>query len=136
MSRRLDDLNPWFKPLAIELLARCVEAGIGVIIVDTLRTPEEHAENLRRGVSWTKHSKHLDGLAIDIAPYEQYALHGPDKIRWDEKDPVWLRIGLIGEQLGLRWGGRWGPPHGKKQPRVKADLGHLEYIKPVDREEP
>lgn len=117
MSRKLDDLSPRMKPLAIELIARCVEQGIMVMIVDTLRTPAEHTENLKNGVSWIKRSKHLDGNAIDLAPYEQYALHGPDKLKWDASDPVWLKIGQIGEQVGLLWGGRW----------VKTpDLGHFE----------
>jgi hypothetical protein len=121
MSRKLDDLDPRFKPLALELVARCVEAGIGVMIVDTLRTPAEHAANLAAGVSWTNRSKHLDGLAIDLAPYEQYALHGPDKLQWNGSDPVWERIGEIGERLGLRWGGRWR----------QKDLGHFELVLPT-----
>jgi len=121
MSRALDDLSPVFKPLAMALLARCVEAQIPVIIVDTLRTQAEHSANLAKGVSWTKHSKHLDGLAIDICPYAQYDLHGRDKLQWDGGDPIWFRIGAIGEKLGLRWGGRWSTP----------DLGHFEYVAPV-----
>lgn len=122
MSRRLDDLSPRFKPLAIELLARCVEAGIPVLVIDTLRTPAEHAANLARGVSWTTRSKHLDGDAIDICPFDVYQLHGPDKLQWNGADPVWSRLGAIGEQLGLRWGGRW---------RVR-DLGHFEYAPSSD----
>jgi hypothetical protein len=123
MSRRLDDLDPRFRRLAIELIARCVEAGYAVMIVDTLRTQAEHLENVRRGVSWTPRSRHLDGLAIDIAPYETYLLHGPDKLQWNADDPVWLKLGLIGESLGLRWGGRW---------TRTPDPGHFEYITPVD----
>lgn len=119
MSRALDDLSDDFRPLAMQLLARCVEAGIAVVVVDTLRTPEEHAENLRRGVSWTTRSKHLDGDAIDIAPFETYALHGADKIKWDASDTIWKRLGAIGESLGLRWGGRWTIP----------DLGHFELVR-------
>lgn len=116
MSRRLDDLSPRFRPLAVELLARLTEAGIPVLVVDTLRTPEEQAENLRRGVSWTLHSKHLTGDALDLCPYGLYQLHGPDKLHWDPTDPVWIRLGQIGESLGLTWGGRW----------VQRDLGHFE----------
>src|SRR3972149_1349000 len=59
MSRKLDALAPRLKPLVFELLARSVEAGIPVMIIDTLRTPEEHAANLAKGVSWIKVSKHL-----------------------------------------------------------------------------
>lgn len=116
MSRSLDDLSDRFRPLAFQLLARCVEAGIPVLVVDTLRTSAEQAENIKKGVSWTPHSKHLTGDAIDICPYQQYDAHGPDKLLWTD-DPVWTRIGLLGEAIGLRWGGRW---------KVR-DLGHFEY---------
>lgn len=120
MSRRLNDLSPGFRPVAIELLARLTEAGICVMIIDTLRTAEEQAANIARGVSWTQNSKHLTGDAIDVCPYSQFNLHGPDKLQWDAADPVWQRIGEIGESLGLRWGGRW----------KQRDLGHFEYVKP------
>lgn len=124
MSRLLDDLSQQFRPLAIELLARLVEAGIPVLIVDTLRTLEEQTANVARGVSWTMNSKHLPqppdskALAIDIAPYEVYQLHGPDKLKWDETDPVWQKMGAIGEKLGLKWG---IVIDGKRK-----DLGHFE----------
>lgn len=121
MSRKLNDLAPTFRPLAFALLARLTEAGIPVLIVDTLRTPAEHAANLAAGVSWTTRSKHLDGLAIDVCPYDVYQLHGPDKLKWDSSDPVWLTIGAIGEALGLRWGGRW----------TQKDMGHFEYVTPT-----
>lgn len=116
MDRRLDSLSLRFKPLAIELLARATEAGIMVMVIQTRRTPEEHAANLAAGVSWTKHSKHLDGDAIDICPYDIYALNGPDKLQWGD-GPVWSALGSIGEALGLRWGGRW----------AQRDLGHFEF---------
>lgn len=130
MSRALNDLSDRFRPQAIELLARLTEAGIPVLIVNTLRTPEEHASNLANGVSWTKKSKHLadeDGKsnAIDVCPYSVYQNAGPDKLLWDSTDPIWKRIGTIGESIGLRWGGRFQPP-------AKPDLGHFEYRPPQD----
>lgn len=121
MSRRLDDLSVRFKPLAIELLARSVEQGIAIMVIETRRTPEQHAANLANGVSWTAHSKHLDGDAIDICPFYQYSLHGTDKLQWDGTDPAWTALGQIGEGLGLRWGGRW----------AQKDFGHFEYLAPA-----
>lgn len=115
-DRKLDDLNPTFKSLAIALLARLVEAGIQVMIVETLRTAEQHAADVASGHSWITRSKHQDGLAIDIAPYSVWQLHGDDKLQWSADDPVWQQIGAIGESLGLKWGGRW----------TQKDLGHFE----------
>jgi hypothetical protein len=117
MSRALNDLDPRCRPVMIELLARAAEAGVPLFIVETLRTPEQHALNLLHNVSWIPHSKHLDGLAIDVAPYQQFILHGTAKLQWDGTDPAWQTIGIIGERLGLRWGGRW----------TQKDLGHLEF---------
>lgn len=139
MSRALDDLAPEFRPRAIELLARCVEAGIAVMIVDTLRTQAEHEANLAKGVSWTRHSKHLDGLAIDIAPYDSYQLHGPDKLKWDSSDPVWGKIGEIGEKIGLKWGvwqrsARAVPEWLRRGEFVNIDLGHFELAGPLPGE--
>ena len=124
MSRRLDDLSPRFRPLAMALLARCVEAGIPVVIVDTLRTPEEQAANLAKGVSWTLKSKHLTGDAIDLCPYSQFDAHGPDKLLWQVEDPVWATLAEIGRSLGLRCGYDW----------AQKDAGHYEYVEPVSGE--
>ncbi len=119
MDTSLDSLDPIFKPIAMALLARLVEARIAVCIVNTRRTQAEQDAAVARHVSWVTHSKHQDGLAIDLAPYATWALSGDNKIDWDTSDPVWLRMGTIGESLGLRWGGRWS-----KTP----DWGHFEYV--------
>lgn len=119
MSRRLDDLSPRMKPKAMELIARCVEAGVMVMIIDTIRTPEEQAANVAKGVSWTMQSKHLTGDAIDLCPYSVYSLTGPDKLQWDGSDPVWKKIGAIGESIGLKWG--------VIKKGVQVDPGHFEF---------
>lgn len=118
MSRNLDDLSPRFRPLAFEFLARCVEQGIPVCIVGTGRTPAEHAANLAKGVSWTQHSKHLDGDAIDVCPYSEWHTNGPDKLAWDASSPLWAKLAMIGRSVGLRCGYDW----------KQKDLGHFEYV--------
>lgn len=135
MSRALDDLSSPLRPKAFELLARLLERGFPVLIVDTLRTEAEHAANLAKGVSWTPRSKHLPRKlrgwpandvdaeksdAIDLCPYEVYDAHGPDKLGWPADHPAWPHIRDIGESLGLRSGARW----------KQADLGHLELPNP------
>ncbi len=59
MSRKLDDLTSTLQPLAYEFLARCTEAKIPLLIVDTLRTMREHRANLRSGASKATLSLHL-----------------------------------------------------------------------------
>lgn len=117
MSRALDDLSPAFRPLAVEFLARLCEFGIPVLIVDTLRTVEEQKANIAKGVSWTLHSKHLTGDAMDVCPYSVYDAHGDDKLLWDAGDPIWAKLGNIAESCGLVWGGRW---------TKSRDMGHVE----------
>lgn len=123
MSRALDDLAPVFRPLAFELLARCVEAGIAVEIICTGRTQAEQDAAVASGHSWVLVSKHQSGLAIDICPFQIWMEVGPDKLAWNADDPQWAKIGAIGEALGLRWGGRW----------KQRDLGHLEYVDPAEQ---
>lgn len=128
MSRALNDLDPRFRPLAVELLARIVEAKIPVMIIDTLRTESEHKANLIAGTSKIKRSKHQDGLAIDLCPYEVYSVNGPDKLNWDTSTErsllLWRTMGNIGKELGLVWGGDW-----KKRltDKIGWDPGHFEY---------
>lgn len=118
MDRKLNSLDFRFKNVAMELLARLAEAGIPCMIINTRRTAEEQAAAVASGHSWVDRSKHQDGLAMDVCPYEQFSLHGPDKLQWDAKDPIWQDIGAIGERLDLRWGGRW----------TKKDMGHFEWV--------
>lgn len=138
MSRALNDLSSDFQPLAFAFLARLTERGIAVMIVDTLRTEAEHLANLKAGTSAAKFSRHLPRRlrracavddpnreksdALDVCPFEQYALHGPDKLRWEPTDAAWAVIGSEAQKLGLVWGGLW------KQP---FDPGHVELPRAV-----
>lgn len=56
-------------------------------------------------------SKHQYGLAVDVVPI----VNG--KAVWDNV-VLWRKVGVIGERLGLRWGGRWKHPY---------DPGHFEW---------
>lgn len=131
MSRKLDDLSSPLRGKAFELIARLVEQGVHVLIVDTLRTEAEHAANLATGVSWTARSKHLPRKlrgwpesdvdaersdAIDLCPYAIFDANGPDKLAWDVAHPHWIVIRDEAEKLGLRSGARW----------KQKDMGHVE----------
>ena len=70
------------------------------------RSPAEQARLYAQGrtakgkiVTYVKHSKHNDGLAIDIVIIKN------DTVSWVGED--YFRIGEIGQALGLTWGGAW-----------------------------
>jgi len=61
-----------------------------------------------RIITWTKYSRHIDGLALDVAP-----LLPNGSIPWVIKDAsiaaLWMSLGEVGERSGFAWGGRWKP---------------------------
>lgn len=118
MSRALDDLAPRFKPKAMELIARIIEHKIPILIVNTRRTQAAQEVAIATGHSWIAHSKHQDGLAIDLAPFEVWNEFGEDKLQWNESDSSWQIMGQIGQSLGLKWGVLVGSK--------RKDLGHFE----------
>lgn len=96
-------------------LVAVVERAIALSAVDFgvhdgLRTREEQAEYVRRGVSKTmasKHCKQADGYghAVDLVPY----ING--KLRW-EWPPIFaiaaaMAVAAREQRLPLRWGGVW-----------------------------
>lgn len=142
-DRSLNSLSSQFYPYACEWVARVTARGVAVMIIQTGRTLAEHQANLDAGTSATTLSLHLPrsvrrvtlaGMvgvydfdddkadAMDLAPYEQYNLHGPDKLKWDALDPAWGVLGQEAERIGLRWGGRWRRPF---------DPGHAELSVPA-----
>lgn len=109
----MDHLVEPFKSKAIQLIADCHAAGLKVLVIETLRSEEAHQEDLKTGHSWIARSKHQDGLAIDLCPFKG------DELDWDASSQSYQHMGLIGESLGLIWGGRW----------KQRDMGHFEYGK-------
>lgn len=109
MSRNLSDLCYCIRPQVEKLLREAHQKfGWSMVVVDTVRTPEEQRENLAKKVSWTLRSNHLPqpscnkSHAADIAPYHLMQLKN-----WGPEHPDWELLGELGESFGLLWGGRW-----------------------------
>lgn len=135
-SRSLNDLDVRFRVKVFEFLARLTEANIPVVIACTRRSDAEQAQAVATGHSKVTHSKHQDGLAIDVVPYEQYLEYGADKLQWNSADPIFKKIGDIGEAIGMRWGGRFKPLN---DAGIGWDPGHFEEpsdVKVVDLPRP
>jgi len=141
-DRSLDHLHPDLKPLAEAWLAACAEAGLRVSIIFTWRSVAEQdglyalGRTVKSHVGpWTptrplgsvvtnakgnqsKHTFTLPGnipasKAFDFAVFDASA-----RYITDGGDPRYTQAGVIGEGLGMKWGGRW--------PKPKTDWDHFE----------
>lgn len=115
MITDLNALHPYFRDRIIALIETCKAKGIELAIVESYRTPSKQHEYKTMGKKYTSSgagkSKHQYGLAIDVVPIVDSAAV------WDNA-ALWRKIGVVGEKLGLRWGGRWRHPY---------DPGHFEW---------
>lgn len=72
--------------------------GHPVFIVEGFRPQERQNALHARGITPATHSRHTDCEAIDVA------FESADP--YDPKHP-WELLGMVAEELGLVWGGRW-----------------------------
>jgi peptidoglycan L-alanyl-D-glutamate endopeptidase CwlK len=86
-----------------------------------IMTKERQEELVASGASKTKYSKHLEGKAVDLAPYP---------IDWKDRDRFHYMGGMIrgiAKQLNVnvRWGGDWDGD-GETKDNGFDDLVHVE----------
>jgi hypothetical protein len=115
MITDLNALHPYFRDKINELIVKCKAQGIELAVVESYRTHAKQSEYKGMGKKYTSskagRSKHQYGLAVDIVPIV-------DSVAVWDNPSLWRKIGLTGERLGLRWGGRWRKPY---------DPGHFEW---------
>ena len=118
MSRRIADLEPHTQDLCNQFLAACGRAGHLVTVTQTLRTMEEQARIYAQG-------RTMPGAIITYAPpgtsAHNFGMAFDICIAGAEPYPAgfdWEALGVIGEALGLGWGGRFSHP----------DLDHFERL--------
>jgi peptidoglycan L-alanyl-D-glutamate endopeptidase CwlK len=115
MIADIDALHPIFRDKIRTLVANCREQGITLAVVESYRTIAKQNEYKGMGRKYTNskggRSKHQYGLAIDLVPMVD------SQAVWDSV-ALWKKVGVTGEKLGLRWGGRWRKPY---------DPGHFEW---------
>jgi hypothetical protein len=115
-KERLKGVNPKLVNVLNELIKI-----MDVTIIEGLRTETRQNELLAQGKSKTKYSKHLEGKAVDLAPYP---------IDWEDRERFHYMGGMIrgiGKQQGvdIRWGGDWDSD-GEIKDNSFDDLVHVE----------
>ena len=104
------------------ILRRLVKI-MDVTIIEGLRTQERQNELVAKGASKTKYSKHIEGRAVDVAPYP---------IDWEDRERFHYMGGMlrgIAHEMGvkIRWGGDWDSD-GEIADNSFDDLVHVELI--------
>ena len=92
-----------------------------VTIIEGVRSAERQEELLKKGATKVKYSKHMEGKAVDLAPYP---------IDWNNRDGFYYMGGMIrgiAHQMGLkvRFGGDWDSD-GDTKDNSFDDLVHVE----------
>ena len=92
-----------------------------ITIIEGLRSAERQKELLAKGATKVKYSKHMEGKAVDIAPYP---------IDWENRDGFYYMGGMvrgIAKQLNIdiRFGGDWDSDGDTKDNNFD-DLVHIE----------
>ena len=92
-----------------------------VTIIEGVRSAERQEELLKKGATKVKYSKHMEGKAVDLAPYP---------IDWENRDGFHYMGGMIrgiAKQLiiPIRWGGDWDSD-GDVKDNGFDDLVHIE----------
>jgi peptidoglycan L-alanyl-D-glutamate endopeptidase CwlK len=101
-------LLPEVHPYARSLVQKAADAGIQIKIISGLRTfaeqealyargrtaPGPKVTNARGGFS-----NHNFGIAFDVGVFESD--------RYKGESPKYRAVGVIGQELGLEWGGNW-----------------------------
>lgn len=130
-SRNIKDLHPRLRSLYINFDAAMRDAGIDFIVTCTYRSSEEQNRLYAQGrttpgaiVTWAKggesNHNYVDGGGQPSSHAFDIAIMKHGKIDWDIKNPDWKRAGVIGQRLGLVWGGSWAK---------KKDYPHFELPK-------
>jgi peptidoglycan L-alanyl-D-glutamate endopeptidase CwlK len=108
MIADLNSLHPYFRDRIYQLINNCRAKGIELAIVESYRTHAKQHEYFTMGRKYTRSkggkSKHQYGLAVDVVPIV-------DSVAVWDNVILWRKIGVEGEKLGLRWGGRWKSPY-------------------------
>lgn len=120
-SRKIDDLLPVVQGKVLAFIKLCQENDIDILITSTYRdnesqdalyaqgrtAPGKKVTNAKAGQSW-----HNYRCAIDVVPIRN------GKPVWDAKDPIWQKVGELGEEAGLEWAGRW---------KTFKEMAHFQY---------
>ena len=132
-QRSLDRLNGVNTRL-VSVVHRALELStVDFTVVEGLRSKQRQTQLYAQGrttagkiVTWTLKSKHIDGLAVDLAPFAD------GKIDWNDLakfDAIGAAMKKAAAEMGvtIRWGADWDRD-GKLREKGESDSPHFEIV--------
>lgn len=127
-EKRLEGVNPTLVSIVRRAAKRL---PFSLFVVEGLRTRERQAELYAQGrtkpgkkVTWTLHSKHLEGKAVDLAPLIDGVIDWGDLKKFDQIAKAMFEaaseVGVL-----IRWGADWDMD-GLPRERGESDSPHFE----------
>jgi peptidoglycan LD-endopeptidase CwlK len=122
-EKNISTLKPEVQPLARKLIELATEQGINAKVISGYRSYQEQDALYAKGRTApgpkvTKaragYSYHNFGLAFDVGIFSK------DGKEYFGESPDYAKVGRIGKNLSLEWGGDWDfcdPPHFQFNPR-------------------
>jgi peptidoglycan LD-endopeptidase CwlK len=100
-----------------------------VTIIEGLRSAKRQEQLLKKGATKVKYSKHMEGKAVDLAPYDPTV---KGKIDWNDRDTFYYMGGMIRGiakqlEINVRYGGDWDGD-GNTKNHSFDDLVHFELL--------
>lgn len=117
-KQRLEGVNI----VLVHILNKLVKI-MDVTIIEGLRSQERQDKLVKKGASKTKFSKHIEGKAVDVAPYP---------IDWEDRERFHYMGGMLRGiahemDVKIRWGGDWDND-GEIKDNKFDDLVHVELL--------
>lgn len=132
-KKHITTLLPEIKPLARALIEKAANAGIRIRVISGLRTYAEQDALYAQGRTTAGnivtnarggYSNHNFGIAFDIGVFEGNRYLGDS--------PKYKAVGVLGEELGLEWGGNWktivDQPHFQLRPVWALNLPERQML--------
>ena len=127
-EKRLEGVNPTLVSVVRRAAKRL---PFSLFVVEGLRTRERQAELYAQGrtkpgkkVTWTLHSRHIEGKAVDLAPIIDGVIDWNDLKKFDQIGKAMIEAG---KEVGVlvRWGADWDMD-GLPRERGESDSPHFE----------
>jgi hypothetical protein len=123
LGKRSRDRLKGVDPRLVLVLEKVVRY-FDITVIEGLRSQERQNELVKQGKSKTKFGKHVQGKAVDIAPYP---------IDWNARDDFHYLGGFVlgvAASMGvdIRWGGDWSSSSLKQEQRTTKDNGFDDLV--------